>query len=391
MDEARLVPRESATYREFARLYQLARRLRPTGIDRWNGDLYATGVENWGEFAPKTGDMRLSGTLVLQRLTARPGEVTEYRRAEALATVLHEATHAGMATDAADEPNAVRTAHSQGLMEGFAEVRTVQDFPAFARLAGYPGIELPTPTYAGAYAATENLLQQAAGPAKDRLAFIAEGVHGPAVMHFDQLADGVVRNRLAEVVPFHEDHRRAVRAALVAPMLHRGWPTLKHMAAETGIAVAEDIRRSLNSKVDEIRRHYSAHPHEVFPVDPPNARVGRERVVDRASGAAGAQKAAGGAGSAGPARVGSGSTGAGNSGPGRTERGTADAVGARPEMRFLDGQAGAAGAVRRQPVLGDGARGRGTGDGAGQARGAGPGRGPGHGSGPGQGRGAGRE
>ncbi|WP_185446406.1 hypothetical protein [Kribbella qitaiheensis] len=37
-----LVPRDSAVYREFARLYQLARDLRPTNVDRWSGNLYAT-------------------------------------------------------------------------------------------------------------------------------------------------------------------------------------------------------------------------------------------------------------------------------------------------------------------------------------------------------------
>lgn len=343
MDDGRLVPRESATYREFERLYHLARRLRPTDIDRWNGDLYATGIENWGEFAPKTGDMRLSGPLVLQRLTAPPGMISEYQRAEALATVLHEATHAGMATDAPDEPNAVRSPHSHGLMEGFAEVRTLQDFPAFARLADYPELELPTPAYPGAHAATHNLLQQASGPAKDRLAFVDQASRGPGVMHFDQLADGVLRNRLAEVVPFREDHRRAVRAALIGAMLHRGWPTLKDTSAETGVKIADEIRQSLNSKVDEIRQHCYAQPGEVFPADSPNP-VGRERLLDRSTGASPAQKQTAMPGHAKP----------GNTGPGNTHPGQA-----HPEMRFLGGQAGAAGATRYRPLLGDGARGRG--------------------------------
>ena len=201
MNDGRLVPRESATYREFARLYELARRLRPSAVDRWNGDLYATGTKNWGEFAPKSGDMRLSGPLVLQHLTAAPGQISPGERAQALGTVLHEATHAGMATDAPDEPNAVRSPHSAGLMEGIAEVRTVQDFPAFARLAGHPGLALPASAYPGAHAATQNVLQQASGPAVDRLALLGEAVRGPAVMHFDQLAEGVVRNRLEEGGP----------------------------------------------------------------------------------------------------------------------------------------------------------------------------------------------
>jgi hypothetical protein len=333
MNDGRLVPRESETYREFARLYHLARRLRPTDTDRWNGDLYATGTENWGEFSPKSGDMGLSGPLVLQRLTASPHEISTNQRAEALATVLHEATHASMATDAPDEPNAVRSPHSLGLMEGFAEIRTVQDFPAFARLAGYPGLDLPTPAYPGAHAATQNLLQQVSGPAKDRLTFIDEAAHGPAVMHFDQLADGVVRNRLAEVVPYKAEDRLAVRAALIATMLHRGWPTLKDMSASTGEAVAEDIRRSLNAKVDEIRQHYQAKPHQTFPADVPNQYAARVAAESRAPAPAQAQQATAPAG----------------------PEGQLDST-----MRFLSGQAPAAQATRAGSALGDGARGVGT-------------------------------
>jgi hypothetical protein len=356
MNDGRLVPRESETYREFARLYHLARRLRPTDIDRWTGDLYATGMENWGEFSPKSGDMRLSGPLVLQRLTGSPREISTNQRAEALATVLHEATHAGMATDAPDEPNAVRSPHSLGLMEGFAEVRTVQDFPAFARLAGYPGLDLPTPAYPGAHAATQNLLQQVSGPAKDRLAFIDEAAHGPATMHFDQLADGVVRNRLAEVVPYKAEDRQAVRAALIATMLHRGWPTLKNMSASTGEAVAEDIRRSLNAKVDEIRQHYQAKPHQVFPADVPNQYAARLAADGQ------------------PHRSLQGAQTAKTDEPGREQ------VAA---LRFLAGQAPAADATRTGLPLGDGARGVDIRGGAGRAgrqtgsaRTSGPDRGP---------------
>jgi hypothetical protein len=381
-DGGRLVPRDSAVYREFARLYRLAQSLRPTGVDHWSGDLYATPGGSWGGYSPVTGDIRLSGPVVLRHLVdpASPPE----ERAEAFATVLHEATHAGMDLDATAEPNAVRTVHSQGVAEGFAELRTANDFEAFTASAGHPELTLGEPQYPGAFAAMESLAEQASGLAKDRDSFIEEGVHGPAVMHFDQLADGVVRNRLAEVVPFHEDHRRAVRAALISTMVHPGWPVLKDSSRRTGEKVGEEIRQKLNSKVDEIRRHYYARPHEMFPVDSPNAQAGRERVLDRSSGAAGAQKAVGGAGSTGPAGAGAGSTGPGNGRPERTERGKADAVGAHPEMRFLGGQAGAAGAVRRQPVLGDGARGRGTGEGRGQA--------PGRDVGPGSGRGGpGRE
>ena len=88
-----------------------------------------------------------------------------------------------METDAADEPNAVRSTHSIGAMEGFAELRTGYDFEAFSAAAGYPELELGAPQYPGAYAAIDSLVEQASGPAKDREAFIAEATRGRAAMH----------------------------------------------------------------------------------------------------------------------------------------------------------------------------------------------------------------
>jgi hypothetical protein len=105
-----------------------------------------------------------------------------------------------MELDAPGEPNAVRTEHSNGAMEGFAELRTANDFEAFAVSAGHPELILESPQYPGAFAAMDSLADQASGLVRDRESFIAEGIHGPAVMHFDQLPDGVLRNRLAEVV-----------------------------------------------------------------------------------------------------------------------------------------------------------------------------------------------
>lgn len=333
----RLIPRESAVYHEFARLYRLARDLRPTAVDRWNGTLYATDSERWGAFNAKTGAMRLSAAHTLRHLTGSRSPTDPEEQAQALATVLHEATHAGMTTDAPDEPNAVRSQHSLGLMEGLAEVRALQDFATFARRAGYAGLELPAPSYPGAYAATQSLLQQVSGPAKSRLALIDEALHGPGVMHFDQLADAVLRNRLAEVVPFHEGHRQQVRAALIGAMAHRGWPILKDSPADTGATVAEEIRRTLNSKVDEIRRHYRAKPSEVFAGGVPNPAAALARAPGRDTGD--------------PARAGA-AVGAGTAGPPK------EPSSAPPEMRFLGGLAGAAGAVRVRPALGHGWRGQ---------------------------------
>jgi hypothetical protein len=263
-------PRNSAVYREFARLYRIARSLQPTNVDRWSGNLLATSDQlNWDSFVPKTGDLRMSDRLVLHHLTGS-AETTHRQRAQALATVLHEATHTGMATDAPTEPNAVRSPQTRGLMEGFAEFRTVNNFDLFSAYAGYPGLELRTPQYPGAYAAVKNLVNQVSGPAKDRQAFIAQGIVGPAAMHFDQLADSAVRNRLAEVVPARAKDQQAIRAALIETMMHPGWPSLPEGSPRAGELVAEDIRPRLNAKVDEIRRHYRTDPDHPFPADSPN-------------------------------------------------------------------------------------------------------------------------
>jgi hypothetical protein len=333
MDGDRLVPRDSAVYQEFARLHRLARSMRPTSVDRWNGELYATETRRLGGFDPKTGRIRLSDDRVLRHLTGSRSESHADEQAQALATVLHESTHAGMETDAPTEPNAVRGLHSQGAMEGVAELRAMNDFVPFAVSAGYNGLRLPPPARAGAYAAMDSLVTQASGPAKGRYALITEAVQGAGVMHFDQLADGVVRNRLAEVVPDRAEDRQAVRAALIPTMTHNHWPTLPDVSAETGLAVAEDIRRHLNAKVDEIRHHYQANPHQPFPADSPNQEAVRLAADSQAPSPPQANQVAT------PAE------------PDRQQVET---------MRFLGGQAPAAHATRAGPSLGDGARGAGA-------------------------------
>lgn len=111
-----LVDRESETYKEFARLYQVARQMRPSDVDRWNGDLYAHDEGKWGGFITKTGAMRLSQEYVLDHLGPESG--TDPRmQAQALATVLHESKHARTEIDAPDEPNAVRRRESFTLDE----------------------------------------------------------------------------------------------------------------------------------------------------------------------------------------------------------------------------------------------------------------------------------
>ena len=327
-----LVAREFAVYREFVRLYRIAQTLRPTGVDRWNGELYATEGEMWGSVSPKTGAVRLSARHVLPHLTGSTSHRHPGEQAEALATVLHEATHTGMDLKTPSEPNAVYSAHSRGLMEGVAELRAMSDFEFFAERAGYPDLVLPRPHYKGAYAATLSLLDQAAGPNVSRRTLLSDMVTGPVVMHFDQLAAGVLRNRLWDVVPHQPDHQRTARAELIKPMLHSVWPDLPEHSTSTGERVAEEIRMSLNAKVDEIRRHYQYGGRRPFDADE------LIRAADR-----------------GPAGLGHECS----------EAAAADVAGG---LRFLNAHAPAGGAVTRRPVLGQGARRTGTAPAAAQDR-----------------------
>jgi hypothetical protein len=314
-----LVARESVVYREFARLYRLARTLRPTGVDRWNGELWATHGELWGSVNPTTGAVRLSARQVLPYLTGSTSHSHPGEQAEALATVLHEGTHTGMELKAPPEPNAVYSAHSRGLMEGVAELRAMFDFEAFADRAGYPDLALPRPHYKGAYAATVSLLDQASGLHMSRKNLLSDLVTGPVVLHFDQLAAGVVRNRLWDVVPHHPDHQRAVRAALIKPMLHVVWPDLPEHSTSTGERVGEEIRMGVDAKVDEIWRHYRYGGRGLFDGD----GVAVER-------------------------------GAGGSRREQVEAGAAAEVASG--LRFLDAQAPAGAAVTWRPRPGQGAR-----------------------------------
>jgi hypothetical protein len=318
----RLVPRGSATYQEFARLYQLARSIRPTGVDRWNRDLYASDSDtSLGGFNPRTGAMRLSGRAVLPYLTGGVIPDAPDAQSQALATVIHETTHASIETDDPAEPNAIRSKHSLGLLEGVAELRAIEDFRLFTRQAGYFGLAVPRPQYDGAYAATDSLVNQAAGARRDRVSIINDLAQGPAVSHFDRLAHGVVQNRLWELVPHQEDHQRAARAALIPAMLHELWPNLHDEKTSTGAYVADRIRQALNAKVDEIRRHYHSGNRGPFDADQPN------RYADRTSGASRQE---------------------------RFEAGSrADVAGG---LRFLSAQAPAGGAVTRRPSLGHGER-----------------------------------
>ncbi|MEV5962263.1 hypothetical protein AB0L70_10905 [Kribbella sp. NPDC051952] len=325
MTSDRLIARDSAIYQEVARLYRIAQSLRPTGIDRWNGDVLATTADIWGAMHPKSGVLRLSEARVLAHLGGSSGS-TSSQRAQALATILHEATHGGMLVDAPNRPNAVRTIHSAGLTEGIAELRTFADFEFFAERASYGDLVLEKPQYPGVFVATESLIAHVTGPGFTRAALIQEATRGPVVMHFDQFAEAAVANHLPGMVPNRVADQLAVRAALIRPMVHPHWQGFQSMPAGIGESLAREVRIRLDITLEEIRRHY-------------RVRGG----VPFAEGAGGREVS----------REGSGGRKAGVD-----------------SLRFLGGQAPAAEAVvRRSELGGRGARVRSV-------------RGPGHGAGP---------
>ncbi|GAB3835311.1 hypothetical protein [Kribbella italica] len=325
-----IVSPESAVHREFARLYAVARRIARPSVDRWSGVLRAAYTppgeqQRWGAFDPASGDISLSAELVLPYLTGPGSRVAGPAQGQALATVLHEATHAGMETDAPDEPNAVRTAESLALIEAFAEYRAVQQFETFAAAAGYPEAYLTTPQYPGWYTAMDDLVRQVSGPVKDRAAFLNEAIQGPGALHFDQLADSVVKNRLTHDVPTTENDQRAARAALIPAMTHRLWPSLRSRPAESGLMVANEIRQHLDAEVDKIRHHYRSTSRTPYPADPPNPAAIQLRPADA-----------------------------------RTTQPEQAPSPSGVAMRFLDAQAPASRATSFRPTLAQGARGAGS-------------------------------
>ncbi|MFF0270581.1 hypothetical protein [Kribbella sp. NPDC004536] len=334
-DAAQRVPEDSAAYREFARLYDLARELRPTAVDGWNRALYATNGP--GGFDHQSGAIGVDEPLLRHELTGRPS-ATPRRQAHALATVLHRATEAGMPKDAPGAANAVRNEQSLALHDGIASVRAATDFRTFAVMAGYPHATFDPSENTGTYAAANALIHQVSGPRLDREELLERLNQGPVAMQFDQLADAVVENRLRDHVA--PEDRPAVRRVLIGTMLHPAWEGLAGQSPEAGRHVADEIGRALNAKVDEIRQ---SGPHGQrdasaggtgaeavrVPVEDVRAPVGAVRAqVDGVRAAGGEVSVAGGE---------------------------------VPVARFLSGVAPAGGAAGRKPLLGDGSRGAGEG------------------------------
>ncbi|MFD7157393.1 hypothetical protein ACFV9C_22530 [Kribbella sp. NPDC059898] len=258
------VPEDSATYREFKRLYGLAQALRPTGFDQWKGELYATSGN--GGFDSERGAIGINESILREGLS--PDSPNRSRQAHALAAVLNRATHASLTPDRPDIANAVRTPHATSLAEGVAAVRVATDFDTFSELAGYEGATYDGQQHTGAYAAANGLIAQASGPKVDRHAVLSNLSRGSWSQQFDHLADAVVQNRLNDVVRNDPGARQQVRRELIQTMLHPQWDQLARRSPEAGRHVAENIGSALNAKVDEIRRR-SPQTSQIAPSDGP--------------------------------------------------------------------------------------------------------------------------
>ncbi|TDD51878.1 hypothetical protein E1263_29735 [Kribbella antibiotica] len=346
----------SEQYRQFAELYTAARRARPSQIDRWNGDLYATVGEGrqWGSFR-QDGSFALSQELVFDRL--RPGAEPQ-QAVQAITTVLHETNHARTEIDAPSEPNAVVSRHSKALDEGLTEWVAVDDAQGFAERAGYGHLPEPEPEYPAAHQATEELLEYAAGP--DNVADLASrAMDAPVVMRWDVIADEIVKNRLADVVPADPQHQQAARAELIHAMTHPEWEYLDKAPAEAGDNAAQRTTQALDKATQGIRDHYAHNPESPVPAQNPNFRVPQragqalsevqERIVQHETQVDLAQLPAPSA----DARI---------EGPpaGRAAGEYSGRGSAGDGARFLSGSPSAAEATQFKPKLGNGARGAGT-------------------------------
>jgi hypothetical protein len=81
-------------YQEVARLYQIAKQLRPGGLDLWNSELYARFDDKWGGLG-RDGTMRLNNDLVLRHLTGGQLSDDPAIQGQALATVLRPSDPSG--------------------------------------------------------------------------------------------------------------------------------------------------------------------------------------------------------------------------------------------------------------------------------------------------------
>lgn len=358
------VDSSSDAYKEFARLYRIVQEMHPGGANLWNERLVARTDDKWGGLN-REGTMSLNERLVLRHLTG--GELSDdpQCQSQALATVLHESQHARARVDAAHEPNAVRTPESLGLDEGFAELSTIYDFDEFAHRSGYDGVGRPEPEYAGAVLASQRLLERATSSQTERTQLLASAMNMPVVMRWDAVADHIVRNELADVVPPDPEHQQAARAHLVNQMATPEWAGVQNRP-NAGPLAADLTTAGVDRAVGQLRVHYEQRSGEPYPAKVPNPQAARaaqaepdrqqDSEQERASTSPGLGTSPAPAAET-RVNLASGATidtGASRSPQARTiaDRGARD-----DPMRFLGGQAPAAEATHRKPSLGDGARG----------------------------------
>lgn len=268
----------SADYQRFTRLYEAARALRPSEINRWNGELHATVGDGaaWGSLQTD-GSFKLSKELVLDKLGP---DSTPHEQVQALATVLHEANHARVDVNAPDEPNAVLSRHSKALDEGLTEWVSINDVAAFADATGYGALPDPKVEYPAAYNATESLLEYAAGnDGMDQLA--GRALDAPVVMRWDVIADETVQNRLGDVVPSDPQHQQAARAELINAMTQPSWEQLDRSAAGEGPEVARETTEALGQAEERIRAHYAQSPSQPYPAKTPNVLVAKQQQAEQ--------------------------------------------------------------------------------------------------------------
>jgi hypothetical protein len=332
--------------------------MRPGGQDLWNGELYARSDDKWGSLG-RDGTLRLNEALVLRHLTG--GELSDdpSLQAQALATVLHESRHARAAVDAPAEPNALRQPQSIGLDEGLIELGSIEDFAAFAQQAGYEGVPQPKPEYKGAVDASTALLERAASSDSERSALLSTAVDQPVVMRWDVVADSIVRNELADIVPSDADHQQAARAHLTTRMAVPGWDGIQHRP-NAGPIVAADTKAAVDTAVGELRVHYQQSPDEPYPAKVPNPMAAITAEADTRGSQQRASSRSDHSESVDLTELPPPSAATRVDAP-STQSSAASVSQQLPrELRFLNDQAPAAQATRPGPALGDGARGAGA-------------------------------
>lgn len=266
--EIRRIDPASPVYQEFARLYTVARGIRPSGLDRWNGELLASDDDFWGSANPKTGTITVSQHRVLPYLTGSRSSAHPGWQAQALQTVLHEAYHQRVPVDAPNESNAFRGYESKALDEGLTEYQAANDVAVLADRAGYGQLMSSGHAYLGAYEATVQLLDFAAHPGGDRDRLAQRALDQPVVMRWDTIADEIVQNRLRNVVPPDPGHQKVARAVLVKAMAHPTWDSLHQRDEIAGRIAAHHTKLALDSAIARLHQHYRADPAPAFPTAP---------------------------------------------------------------------------------------------------------------------------